>query len=230
MEYQLGYLIGDLALLTIWLILFLWRRDVRKEMLIISLIFGLVGLIVDPIYSADWWFPKTIGNMMPGIESFLFGFSTAGVASVIYEEIFRKKLKIKKTTEKKEARKNWRILKLGVLGLFLFFFSFFVLNLNSFYASFPAILIPSLIIWIKRKDLILNSLISGFLIMMASLVFYIVPELIYPGWIAHTWNFEMLSGITILKVPLEDLIWFFLAGLIIGPFYEYWQEGKLIKK
>jgi hypothetical protein len=64
--------------------------------------------------------------------------------------------------------------------------------------------------------------------MITSFVFYLVPELIFPGWIENSWNFNMISGLTILRVPFEDLIWFFLAGLFIGPLYEYWQEGRLI--
>ena len=53
MNYQYSYLIGDLTLLIIWLALFFWRKDIRKEMLFISLIFGLAGLIVEFIYTID---------------------------------------------------------------------------------------------------------------------------------------------------------------------------------
>lgn len=230
MNYQYSYFIGTLVLLIIWLNLFLLRKDVRKEMLVISLISGFAGLIVDPVYSSDWWRPPTITNTMPGVESFIFGFSVAGVASIIYEEVFRKKVKIKKKSKKQEAKENINYFFISLLLAALFFGGFFILKINSFYSSLPAFLIPLSIIWFKRKDLILDSLISGFLLMIASFLFYIIPELITPGWIASAWNFGVLSKITILKVPLEDLIWFFLAGMYIGPLYEYWKKGKLEKQ
>ena len=112
------------------------------------------------------------------------------------------------------------------MGAILFWGSFFLLNLNSFQATFPMAIIPTLIIWIKRKDLILNSIVSGVLIAIISFLFYLVPELINPGWLEIVWNFPILSGITLFGVVVEDIIWFFLAGLFIGPLYEYWQEGK----
>ncbi len=229
MNYQFSYLIGDLTLLIIWFVLFFLRKDTKKEMFAISLIFGFAGLVVDPIYSSDWWHPLTITNTLPGIESFIFGFVVSGIASVIYEEIFRKKIKVKKVNKKEDKERNFHLLLIGLLSVVLFFGSYFILRLNSFYASFPAFLVPLTIILIKRKDLVVDSILSGIILMIFSFLFYIVPEIIFPGWISFTWNFKMVSGLTILKVPIEDLIWFFLAGMLIGPLYEYWQEGKIRK-
>ena len=222
-SYSYSYLVGDLVLLVIWLILFFWRKDTRREMVHISFLFGIIGLIVDPVYAMDWWKAATMTGTMPGIESFLFGFATAGIASVIYAELFNKKVKIKKI-----KKINLNLLSLLLLGTILFFGSVFILKLNSFQASFPALLIPTGIIWIKRKDLIINSIISGALLILISFVAYLIPEYFYPGLLNVIWNFEILSGIKIFGVVIEDLIWFFMAGLLIGPLYEYWQEGKLI--
>jgi len=225
MNYQYSYLIGTLVLLIPWIFLFFWRRGSRKEMAIISILFGIAGLFVDPIYSMDWWKPLTLTNTLPGVESFLFGFSVGGIASVVYSDFFNKKLIIRK---KNNNKKNLNFLVIAVLLAGLFFGSYFILKLNSFYSSFPAFLIPLIVIFIRRKDLILDSLFSGISLMIISFLFYVIPEMITPGWIESTWNFNMISGITIFKVPIEDLIWFFIAGLLIGPLYEYWQEGRLI--
>lgn len=222
-SYQYSYLIGSLALLLVWLILYLWRKDVRREMLSISVLFGVMGLIIDPIYMMDWWNP--LRNL--GIESFLFGFVTSGIASVIYEETFNKKIKTKKFG-KNYPVKNLNLIHLLTMGFILFFGSIFLLKWSSFVASFPSLFIPTFIIWIKRNDLIKNSLFSGVLLLIVSFLFFIIPELITPGWVESAWRFENLSGILILGAPIEDLIWFFMAGLLIGPLYEYWQEGRLI--
>lgn len=224
MDYTYSYLMGDGTLLVLWLILFFLRKDMQREMVHISFLFGIIGLIVDPVYAIDWWKAVTITGTMPGIESFIFGFVTAGVASVIYSGSFNKKVRIKKI-----KKLNLNLISLLLLGVVLFFISVFLLKLNSFQASFPALLIPAGIIWIKRKDLILNSIISGVFLTLISFVSYLIPEHFYPGSLNVIWNFEILSGIKIFGVVIEDLIWFFMTGLFIGPLYEYWQEGKLIK-
>ena len=72
MTYAYNYLIGSLVLLLIWIIFFKFRIDLRKEMIVISLLFGIVGLMVDPIYSRDWWLALTATGAMPGIDSFIF--------------------------------------------------------------------------------------------------------------------------------------------------------------
>ena len=62
MSYQYNYLIGNLIGLIIWFTLFICRKDSRKEMLIISLIFGVTGPLVESVYIKDWWVPLTITN------------------------------------------------------------------------------------------------------------------------------------------------------------------------
>ncbi len=195
----------------------------------VSCIGGIAGLIVDPVYSMDWWRPLTVTSTIPGIESFIFGFSVSGVASVIYMEIFKKKVNIQRASKKQELRRNLNYFFIILLALIIFLFSFFVLNLNSFQASFPSLLIPTFIIYFKRRDLILDSVLSGIFLLLTSFIFYIIPEILFPGWIKSAWNFGIISGITILKVPVEDLVWFFLVGLLVGPLYEYSKQGKLIK-
>ncbi|OGF28897.1 hypothetical protein A2477_02445 [Candidatus Falkowbacteria bacterium RIFOXYC2_FULL_47_12] len=228
MNYQYSYLIGSLALLVVWFALFAWRKDVRKEMLIISLLFGIGGVASELVYAVDWWHPLFIFNFRVGIEDFICGFASGGVAAVIYEEVFNKKMQ---RAKKRIPHRNNKNLYLPCLALILLFFgSFYWLHISSLYATFIGFFIPTVGIWIWRKDLIVNSLLSGLLLAVVSFAFLVGPELITPGWIAHTWRWENLSGITILKAPLEDIIWFFLAGMFIGPLYEFWQEAKLITK
>lgn len=230
MAYQFSYLIGSISFLIIWLIFYLWRRDLRKPILVMSLIFGISGLIAEFWYTIDWWSPLTILNTRIGIEDFLFGFVVGGISSVVYEEIFKKKIKSRKTNEKIKERRNRLILYPFVALAILLPFSFYILKLHTFYASIIGLLGATSIIWFRRRDLIVDSLFSGFLLMIISFLFFWISELITPGWVNYAWHLENLSDIIILKAPLEDLIWFFLTGLFIGPLYEYWQEGRVVDK
>jgi len=229
MNYQYSYIIGDLALFIVWIILFYFRKDLRREMLAISIIFGIGGLFSEIVYMYDWWHPLTITNTPIGIEDFIFGFTIGGISSSIYEFVFNKRIKIKKTNRKGNKERNIRLIKSILLVTLLFVFSFFIIKLHSFYASLIALGLPLLLIWIKRKDLIRESITSGLLLSVIGLIFFIIPETINPGWVNAHWYIQNLSGIKILNAPIEDLIWGIFAGAYIGPLYEYWQEGKLIK-
>lgn len=230
MGYQYSYLIAGLILLILWFILFFLRKDIRKGMLMISLIFGFIGLIVEFVYVQDWWTPSTITGTNIGIEDFIFGFAFSGIAAVIYAVIFRKKVVMKRFSKNKELKKNSGFILIVLFSLALFFGSFYLLNLNSFYSSLVALLLPAIIIWIRRKDLIISSLISGLLLMIVAFLIFILISYITPEWIYSIWSFENISKIIILTSPLEDIIWAFLAGVFICSLYGYWQGGELTGK
>lgn len=197
-------------------------------MLIISLFFGVASSLVEMIHVLDWWRPLTITNTTVGIEDFLFGFGIGGIASVIYEHVFNKRVKIKKVKEIKEQKRNINFLFLLALLFILFFGGFFIFNLNSFEAMLVSFIIPILIIYIKRKDLIKDSLVSGILVLMASIIGYHILNLITPGFFDEFWLFQNIGRVIVLGIPLEEHIFYFLAGALLGPLYEYWKEGKLI--
>jgi len=228
MQYQYTYLLMALVFLAIWLALFIWRKNTRKEMLTMSLIFAFIGPISEIIYTKDWWHPLTLTNTLIGLESFLVGFMIGGIASVIYEDIFKKKLKTRNVSKTKEAKRNLNFVFIFSTAVILFFGSFYLLNFNSLFATIIALLAPTIIIWIKRKDLILDSLATGILLVISASLVYSVLEFLTPGWIHAFWFFENVPDIVILNLPVDDILWYFLVGLFIGPLYEYWQECKLV--
>ena len=132
--YQYTYLIGDLILLFVWLILFWWRKDVRKEMLYLSPFFGIIGLLTEYYYIKDWWKPLTITGTAIGIEDFLFGFGIGGICAVIYEEIFKEKIIIRKVGKIKEKQRNLNIVLLIGLMALIFIVSISIFHFNTFEA------------------------------------------------------------------------------------------------
>ena len=229
-NYQYTYLIGDFIFLAVWAVIFLWKKNTKKEMLILSVLFGIAGIIAEIIYIKDWWRPLTITHTPVGIEDFLFGFSAGGIMSVIYEAIFKKKIRIKKARKKKKIKRNLEFLFIISLLSILFLGSFFLLKLNSLFSTLIAFAVPISIIYIKRKDLITDSLATGILAVVIAIIAYNLLDLMTPGWIQKFWLFENMQKIIILNVPIQEIIWYMLAGMFIGPLYEYWQEGRLINK
>ncbi len=225
--YELTYLYWSLIFLTAWLFLFIWKKSYRKEMIVMSIIFAFLGPLVDLAYSIDWWNAQTITNTRIGMEAIIFGFGFGGITAVIYEVIFRKHLRIQKKGNTKE-RKNLRMF-LVTLGLLIGYFGgFFILKLNSLLSTILATIICLTIIYIKRPDLIKNSIISGILILILGISINNILELLTPGWIEALYLFNNTPKIIILNMSIDDIIWFLCAGLVIGPLYEYWQEGRLV--
>lgn len=212
-----------------WIGLFLWRKNTRKEMLIMSTIFAILGPFVNLVYTIDWWRPHfLLGFSSAGIEDIIMGFAWGGVIAVIYESLFDKKLKIKKVSKIKEMKRTLNFLILFIPSIALFFALFILFDVNSFHSTIVSILTPSMIIWIKRKDLVLGSLFTGILSVLIAMFVYTILEILTPGWVQAFWLFENVPNIVIFNLPIDDIVWYFVAGLFVGPLYKYWKEAKVV--
>lgn len=177
------------------------------------------------IWTSDWWRPETITGTLIGLEDLLFGFLMGGIIASIYEELFKDKL-VAVRGKKTAPLKHFIIIV--VLSMFIGSIAFYYFNMHSYPASILAMLLPTFVIYIYRKDLIPLSLVSGALITIVALPFYWILFYLDPlaiGW----WFHENISGITILTIPIEELVWFFVTGMFIAPLYELWQGQKLTK-
>ncbi|VVB79423.1 Uncharacterised protein [uncultured archaeon] len=228
--YTYSYLLLGILFFVFWIILFLWRKDTRKPMLLFSSLFGFAGPLADLLYTQDWWKPVTITNTAIGLESIFVGFMIGGIATVLYEDIFKKKIRLRKNYKSRKEKDNLHLILLILTALILFFGSFYLLRLNSLVSTIIALIIPTLYIWYKRKDLIVDSLMSGVLLLVLSFLVYSTLNLITPGWVDEFWYFRNVPHLIFLGVPIDDVIWYFLAGAFIAPLYEYWLEGRLINK
>lgn len=229
MNYEYSYLILALTFLLLWILLFLIRKDLQREMLIISLAFAFAGPFAEVVYFKDWWSPLTLTNTFLSLEPFIIGFSIGGIASVIAEELLREKHKTIKKSYKAIKREDINILLLLSSLAVIFFGSFFLLKVNSLITTILSFGIPTLIIYMKRRDLILNSIISGILLNLIAINVYTFVEFITPGWVEAFWQFNNTPQIIIFNLPIDDVIWYFLCGAFVGPLYEYWREIKLRK-
>ncbi len=221
------YLMGALFVMFVWFILFFHRKDVRREMFIMSSIIAVLGLIVEwLVWTNDWWRPHTFTNTIIGFEDLLFGFGMGGIAAVIYEEVFRQKLC---RLSKKKHPKISHIILLFVLSATIGNISYFYFGLSAFQSSILSMFIPTLFVWFLRKDLIKDSLYTGIILTILAFFGFSLMNLIEPGFVQKWWLFEYLSGVVVIGVPLEDIIWFFVAGLFIAPIYEFWQCRRLVR-
>lgn len=222
--FKFAYLTGCLVFLAIWLLLYKVRKDLRKEMLTMSLLIAPLGPLSQILYLRDYWRPELFNGWTIGFEDLLFGFAIGGITAVIYEELFGKKY-IKGHTQK---HFNLMLL-LALVGLIWMIVGNIFLHFNSIYVSISAFIILGISILFFRKDLLLDAFWSGIITGSLMFIFYLIFMPLFPGVIQKWWLLKNLSGVLVLGAPLEELMWGFGWGFFAGPAYEF-VTGTRIRK
>jgi hypothetical protein len=219
---QFIYLIALIPFCLIWLGIFLIRKDLRQEMLVMSLIVGILSLMTTYYWwTIDWWKPLNITGTRIGVEDFIMGFTSGGIMATIYEVVFKRGLYKRKLHHHVDAGLTILLL-LAQTTMFLFW----GVGLTSFWASTFAMMLTALVVVFIRKDLIATSFLSGILMAFISFLFYLVILLLSKEWVDQTY-LRGISGIRFIGVPIEEFVFWFMSGLVFGPFYEYWQGERL---
>ena len=231
-HYAHAYLAGAFFPLPIWLILYYLRPDLRKEMVLIGSISGLLAIIFAPAVLNDYWHPSyafnRFGGHWPfgGIEDFVYTFFIMGIASVLYEEIFGKKYA-------RRRNRRARFHEFVVPALIFYILSFYVpvwLGMPSIYAAILSSGLLLAIVLAFRCDLLTDALLSG--LIMGILVFagYIVFLRIYPNLFKLDFYPTVGSNGYILKVPINEILWAFALGAVAGPVYEFFEGLKIQRR
>lgn len=220
------YLLGSLVLFAVWLLIFIWQKKLRKEMLIASLIITPAALS-EVFFVPGYWLPDTIGNPKLSIEDFIFSFAAGGIIAVIYELFMKGKVKHQRLCNCYSGEVlHGLILGIGVIAAFL---TYAIFKINFMYAVYIGIIIDIILIVITRADLIKKVLYSALLFGLLYFLFFSILSFFVPNFIKH-WNLYNLSGIILMGVPLEEVLWAIGAGGLLGPIYEYLLSIKLLER
>ncbi len=217
MSSQYGYLGGGLVLLTFWVIMFLVRKDLRREIIWASLV-GLPFGFIERLFVPYYWYPDSLFNLMRqygfGLEGFLYSFSVAGIAAVGYEFLEKRKT-VKITRDRK--------LHLGPFIAFLLVYMF----LEMFFPAKPmfdliaAFICGSILTALWRPDLLKQILISGLVFGMFYFVVFAFVNAIFGNIVSQFYSPQVFNNFKILGVPLEEIIGAFAGGAFLSTLYEY---------
>ena len=135
LPFRFAYITLVVPFVLVWVILFLLRKDTRKEQLRMSYIAAIIGPISEILYFRDYWLPESIFPIfIKGfplmVEDVIFGFTIGGIAAVIYEVLFRQKL----SRFSKHSKHTVKSIYLVLTFIFLLLGSL-KFGLNSIYAS-----------------------------------------------------------------------------------------------
>ncbi len=213
-----AYLIGNFLILIPLAIAAFLRKDLRLKILISGTIGGILGLISEFWYHADYWNPNTIiGHSRISIEDFLFGFLIASIGASIFDVVMKKKL-VKSFNNEFLYTAIFSVS--GIASLILFSN---ILKINSIFVSSLTFLIISAIIIAKRRDLLKPSLVSGILLTALMIPIYLILfTVMFPDFWQKNWQLANTEfGATLLGIPLTELLWYFSWGCLSGIGYDF---------
>ena len=229
---QYIWLIWNLILIAIWLVIYvsLGSKDKRKEMLLVSLWTSLLGF-TEPLFVPEYWSPPSLFGLAIktgfDIESLIFSFGIGGIAVILYEKIFQNRHATISARERYLPRHRfhiWGLLSTPTILIVLLITT----NLNPLHAAIIAMVIGGLTTWYCRPDLKKKMIVSAFIFLALYFFYFLTLIAISPGYVERVWNLGAISGILIVGIPLEELLFAFSFGFIWSSVYEHitWRKIK----
>lgn len=226
-----AWLVWNLILIAVWLFVYisLKNKESRKEMAVVSLWSSISGLM-EPLFVPDYWNPPSLFGLAQktgfDIESLLFAFGTAGLAVVLYEKIFPVKHEKMPESEQRLPRHRlhrYAILSSPVTFLLLTLFT----NLNPIYSVIISLLVGGLLTLYCRPDLKIKMGASALIFGGFYFIYFLTLIALYPGYVEMVWNLKAISGVLILGIPLEELLFALSFGFLWSSIYEHFTWRKL---
>ena len=220
------WLVWSAAFLVPWLLLFLGFPRHRRAMLWASVLTAPFGL-TEPLFVPRYWNPPSLFDLAQrtgfDLESLIFCFGIGGVGTVLYTIATNQDLRRLPREERRRHRHRYHgaLLAAPVVA----FPIFCLLPWNPIYAAIAAMALGGVATIACRFDLKGNTLVGGALFAAYYAIFVLLLEATAPGYIGRVWNLAALSGIVVLGIPLEELLFGFAFGAYWSGIYEHltWQ-------
>lgn len=124
------------------------------------------------------------------------------------------------------ARHKYHALMLSVAPV-VFVILYFSTKLNPIYTSVIALMLGGIAIWFCRPDLKKKMFVSAFLFLGLYFVYFLTLIAMFPGYVEQVWNLKAISGVLIMGIPIEELMFAFSFGFFWSTVYEHFTWKKL---
>jgi len=225
--FQYVWLVWALLFLIPWIVLFIVFPTRRKTMWRISLATTPFGL-TEPLFVPEYWNPPTLFDLAQrtgfDLESLIFVFGISGVGSVLYSILAHRS-----DVGVPEPEKHLPLHRHHYKALFspvVVFLALYFLPWNPIYPAITAMAVGAMATIACRPDLKAKTWIGGLLFLIYYSVFFIALIVSAPGYIESVWNLTTLTGIQLLGIPLEELLFAFTFGMYWAGVYEHlmWRQ------
>jgi len=224
------WLTFSLVFLSAWVVLYVAFPRLRSEMRWASVLTAPLGL-TEPLFVPEYWSPPSLLDLAArtsfDIESIIFCFAIGGIGAVFYESLIQGRHK--HMTHKEQCHPRHRYHAWALSSPLLAFIPLYgFTTLNPIYSATIAMLIGAVAAMLCRPDLLRQIFIGGVLLLALYALFFGAMMVIYPGIIAQVWNLQVISGILVMGIPLEELLFAFTFGMLWSSMYEHALWFKVI--
>ena len=160
------------------------------------------------------------------------GFNNGGLGAVLYEVVFKRRLRSlakSSPTARFFKGKVWLLVLPLVLMILIARLIYFGLGYHSFWATVIALSVTVGLVVFLRHDLLRDAFWGGLAMVVVSLSVFKLGIYLFPGVIESFWRLPRLSGILLWGIPLEDLVFYFVAGAFVAPLYEFIFVKQLVR-
>lgn len=214
------YLIGSGIVAIFWFIFYALRADLRKKILLTSIIGGVSG-VTEIFFVPVYWNPQfQVIKILDALflDSFIFAFFLAGFSSVIYQVLFRKSIfTIKKIR-----------LELLFIAPIIFLLHPLFPKISVMVFSFGSMFFGAFLFYITEKKFGKEILVNGLLTFIFFMIMYFIFWQTFLSLVV-SYNYGNLSGINIVGIPIEELLFFFAVGSYFCMVYEILKKSSLKK-
>jgi len=211
----------SLLWLTVWIVVYAAKASLRREMLWVSA-FASLGGLTEPMFIPAYWNPPSLFGLTQtthfDIESFVFSFATGGIAAILYEAVINLRHRKMNAEEARGLDRRWlhlpSMLSTPVILAALFVFT----NLNPIYSAIIAFFAGSVAAVVCRPDLAKNTFVGGLLFTGLYFSFFMLVVSVSPSFL-NAWNLPALSGVMVVRVPGEELVFAFGFGMLYSGIY-----------
>lgn len=185
--------------------------------------------LTEPLFVPEYWNPPTLFGLAQrtgfDLESLIFCFGIGGVGSVLYSVLTHRNDVPVAEAEKHQPlhRHHYKALVSPFIAFLLLYF----LPWNPIYPSITAMAVGAIATILCRPDLKTKTWIGGVLFLVYYFVFFLALEASSPGYAQQVWNLPDISGILLLGIPLEELLFAFAFGLYWSGVYEHLMWRKI---
>jgi hypothetical protein len=224
MDIKYSYLGYSLIFLVIWVLFYILRADLRRRMLIFSIVITPLGPLSEIWFSKDYWTRPTIIGYPISIEDAIFAFTIGGIAYGIYKILFNMSL-----IESQPGR-AWVVVAIGIIVLLPLWLLTDLMHVNSIFSSTISFILIAILTYILRPDLFKPSIITGLLVLVLFFLVYKLMQVIFPTAIESWCTGCNPTGLRLSGINIEELLWDFSWGLAGGTMYEVITGEKLRKR
>jgi hypothetical protein len=216
------------AFLVPWLIAYTAFPHQRQEMVWASLVTAPLGL-TEPLFVPAYWSPPSVFDLARttgfDLESIIFSFGIGGIGAVLYNVLTGGIVTPVPAAQRHLLRHKLHYLALAVPFLMFPLLSWF--RWNPIYPAILAMALGAIATMLCRPDLVRKTWVGAFLFLAYYSVFLLGVEWTAPGYIARVWNLKALSGVGILGIPLEELLFAAAFGAYWSSLYEHFTWRRL---